>query len=75
MVVALGRDGKNQMLEEGFLWMLVTRHKDGLKQVSVRILRDVFLGNIEMPLEIKQSVAEQWGEPVHWKGSKRYAVP
>ena len=28
-----------------------------------QILRDVFLGNIEMPMEIKQSVAEQWGEP------------
>ena len=27
-----------------------------------QILRDVFLGNIEMPMEIKQSVAEQWGE-------------
>jgi DNA helicase II / ATP-dependent DNA helicase PcrA len=38
--------------------------KDGPGTIQrQQILHDVFLGNIEMPPEIKESVVEQWGEP------------
>ena len=43
-------------------WLLGYKRWAGSKSASADI-KGCFFGNIEMPLEIKQSVAEQWGEP------------